>query len=113
MPYPRLKSLVGWSPHSEFADILHVVWCGIARDATGSLLMDLAEFGVPNIGTSWDEKLAYLHGECVKWCRDNRIRPSTVEQFSYLMLRVFRLLCTGCVNVHLLFTCCWKLAHAS
>lgn len=86
---PRLKSLVGWSPHSEFADILHVVWCGVARDATGSLLMDLAEHAVPNVGTSWDEKLAYLHSQCVKWCRDHRIRSSTVEEFSYLMLLAF------------------------
>lgn len=97
---PRLKSLVGWSPHSEFADILHVVWCGVARDATGSLLMDLAEHAVPNVGTSWDEKLAYLHSQCVKWCRDHRIRPSTVEEFSYLMLLAFfGSFCTACVNV--------------
>lgn len=67
----------------EWADVLHVVWCGVARDAVGSLLMDVAEFGVAHHhGESWDQRLQYLHSHCVQWCVAHRIRPSTVEEFS-------------------------------
>lgn len=43
----------------EFADVLHVVWCGLSRDVTGSLLLEAAEFGVE--GESFDDRLKCLH----------------------------------------------------
>ena len=77
---PRLKELSGWNPNMEFADILHVVWCGLSRDVTGSLLLEAAEFGVE--GPSFDDRLKVLHQKCTAWCSSNHIRPSTVEEFS-------------------------------
>ena len=78
-PIP-LKNLAGWNPNMEFADILHVVWCGLARDVSGSLLLETAEHAVE--GDSYDDRLKILHQKCVSWCRANKIRPSTVEEFS-------------------------------
>ena len=61
--------------------MLHVLWAGVCRDVTGSLLMELAEFAT-GAGDSFDERLRYLHAQAVTWCSQNRIRPSTIEPFS-------------------------------
>lgn len=63
--------------------MLHVLWAGVCRDVTGSLLMELAEFAT-GAGESFDERLRYLHSQAVTWCSQNRIRPSTLEPFSPL-----------------------------
>ena len=102
----RLRRLRGWNPHMEFADVLHVLWCGIARDMSGSILMDTAEFcdhqACPLFtmihvsvsytahaqaldGLDWDSRLCYLHSKCLAWCKVHGIRPSTVEPFSGLV----------------------------
>ena len=68
----------------EYADLLHVLWIGVARDLTGSLLMEVAEkhsFQSP----SYDGRLKSIHGSLTKWCQENGIRPSTVELFSFLV----------------------------
>lgn len=70
----------------ECADILHVLWAGICRDSSGSLIMDTAEWcNLASLqGSGWDERLQTLHHYCVNWCANNGIRPSTVEQLSPL-----------------------------
>lgn len=70
----------------ECADILHVLWAGICRDFSGSLIMDTAEWcNLASLqGSAWDERLQTLHHYCVNWCANNGIRPSTVEQLSPL-----------------------------
>jgi len=75
--------LHGWCPEMEYADVLHVLWAGVCRDVTGSLLMELAEFAT-GAGESFDERLRYLHSQAVTWCSQNRIRPSALEPFSPL-----------------------------
>ena len=67
----------------EWADILHVLWIGVARDVTGTLLMEVAEFASFE-STSYDGRLWDLHGQCVSWCRSHGIRPSTVEEWRAL-----------------------------
>ena len=66
----------------EWADLLHVLWAGVARDATGSVLMDAAEY-MFNDGPSWNDRLSTLYANCQAWCRQKKIRPSTLE-FSLL-----------------------------
>ena len=70
----------------ECADILHVLWAGICRDFSGSLIMDTAEWcNLASLQASgWDERLQTLHHYCVNWCANNGIRPSTVEPLSPL-----------------------------
>lgn len=84
---PRLRQLKGWNVHMETADILHVLWCGIARDLSGSVLLDAAEWcGHQALdGAGWDERLRFLHTLAVNWCANNGIRPSTLEDFSGLI----------------------------
>ena len=79
----------------EYADILHVVWAGVGRDLTGSLLLEVVEFGrVP--GDTYDQRLRALHADCVRWCVAKAIRPSTVEEWSTSNLKsVHCLRCLG------------------
>lgn len=67
--------------------MLHVVWCGLSRDVTGSLLLEAAEFGVE--GESFDDRLKCLHQKCTSWCIANKIRRSTVEEFSSWSVNIF------------------------
>ena len=84
--------LTGWNGHMEWADILHVLWIGVARDVTGTLLMEVAEFASFE-STSYDGRLRDLHGQCVSWCRSHGIRPSTVEEWRALADFFFSGLC--------------------
>ena len=84
--------LTGWNGHMEWADILHVLWIGVARDVTGTLLMEVAEFASFE-STSYDGRLWDLHGQCVSWCRSHGIRPSTVEEWRALADFFFSGLC--------------------
>ena len=74
----------------ETADILHVLWCGVARDLSGSVLLDAAEWcdHPALVGAGWDERLRFLHNLAVNWCANNKIRPSTLEDFSGLISMV-------------------------
>ena len=79
-----LRTVDGWSPMGECADLLHAVWIGTAKDAVGSLLFDLAEWHpeAQSLDT-WDERLKLLHAELLDFCVENKIRTSTVEELSY------------------------------
>ena len=78
-----LHGLLGWDVSCEYADYLHAVWLGVARDLVGSALLDLVEED-PSYenGITYDQRLALLHSEIQLWCRANHIRPSTVEDLS-------------------------------
>lgn len=65
----------------EWADILHVLWIGVARDVSGSVLMEVCERSA-DLGASWDVRLLALHARACGWCKENKIRPSTLEPFS-------------------------------
>ena len=69
----------------EYADILHVLWIGVARDLTGSLLMEVAEKHSFDQSPSYDSRFRIIHGSLTRWCQKNGIRPSTVELFSFLV----------------------------
>ena len=66
----------------EVPDILHSVWIGAARDAIGSLMMDLAEFSPDLQFETWDERLQALTLDAREWCRQHKFAPSLVEDFS-------------------------------
>lgn len=70
----------------ECADLLHVLWAGICRDFSGSLILDTAEWcNLASLqGSGWDERLQTLHNFCMNWCASHGIRPSTVEPLSPL-----------------------------
>ncbi|CAE7831362.1 Cpr [Symbiodinium necroappetens] len=101
-PDIALHSVKGWSPLGEMADLLHAVWIGTARDAVGSLLLDLAEFHPQcQSMTTWDERLKLLHAEILTFCCENGIRQSTIEEISAsLALRIafYRFSVCICVN---------------
>lgn len=66
----------------ECVDILHCVWIGVAQDATGSLLMDLAEHCPDFACETWDESLQLVTLDAREWCRRHKFPPSTVDDFS-------------------------------
>ena len=69
----------------EQFDLLHVVWLGIARELVASVMLDMVEFGVPEIrADTWDAGLSTLHLKLAEWCRQRGIRQSTVEELSVL-----------------------------
>lgn len=67
----------------EVPDLLHTVWTGVAKDAVGSLMMDLAEFGPAFIQfETWDERLQAVTLSARDWCRQHRLTPSLIDDFS-------------------------------
>ena len=56
----------------EWADLLHVLWIGVARDLTGTILMEVAEFHGSD--PTYDGRL--------KARTEHSIRPSTGEERS-------------------------------
>lgn len=80
----RLWQLPGWCPEMEWSDLLHVLWAGVGRDLTGTLLMDCAETLDHGPGTTWNQRLHHLHGFSQVWCSKHGIRPSTLEEFRRL-----------------------------
>ena len=82
---PRIPLLQvrGWDPTCEKADLLHAFFLGTARDAVGSLLMDMAEFweACSELPT-WNERLAFICADFQAWASANGVRPSTVDELS-------------------------------
>ena len=76
----RLRQLLGWSPHMEWSDLLHVLWAGVGRDFSGTLLMEVAE-NLDHGPSTWNQRLHHLHGLAQAWCSKNGITPSTLEEF--------------------------------
>ena len=80
-----LRQLFGWNADMELPDLLHSLWIGCARDAIGSLLMDMAEFiGSFQHHDTWDERLQALTLDARQWCRQHKFPPSLVDDFSFL-----------------------------
>ena len=73
----------------EWSDLLHVLWTGVCRDLSGTLLMEAAE-KLDHGPSTWNQRLNYLHGLAQAWCSKTGIRPSTLEEFR-------RLTCTVCI----------------
>ena len=67
----------------ECPDLLHSLWLGIGRDASGSLICDLAEFApwVAHLET-WDDRLQWLAVDAREWCRRNKLSPSSIDDWS-------------------------------
>ena len=79
-----LRQVRGWHPASEWSDLLHTFYLGIARDAVTSLIMDLAEhFGPCRQYSTWDEKLQVVLEDFQEWAVRNGIRASTVDELSH------------------------------
>ncbi|CAK9057737.1 unnamed protein product, partial [Durusdinium trenchii] len=84
-----LRRLCGWDQSMEVPDLLHTVWTGVAKDAVGSLMMDLAEFGPAFIQfETWDERLQAVTLSARDWCRQHRLTPSLIDDFSLVKLSV-------------------------
>ena len=84
--YCRLRTVRGFSPLCECADLLHALWLGTARDCVGSIIMDVVEKwpALQHLPT-WDERLEALTGDVHRWCVQQGIRPSTIEPLSILV----------------------------
>ena len=67
----------------EVPDLLHTVWLGVAKDAIGSLLLDICEFGA-NFQSfdTWDEHLQAVTISAREWCRQRQLAPSMIDDFS-------------------------------
>ncbi|CAE7854681.1 TY1B-DR3, partial [Symbiodinium necroappetens] len=91
-----LRSVRGFSPLSECADILHALWLGTARDCVASIILDLvAKWPALQHLPTWDERLETLTADVRHWCVQNGIRPSTIETISILVCFVtVELLCS-------------------
>ena len=56
----------------------------------GSLVMDYAECVAEHLPT-WDERLAWVHGEFQHWCKQHGVRPSTVDDLSFSRVLIERI----------------------
>ncbi|CAE7495590.1 unnamed protein product, partial [Symbiodinium natans] len=75
-----LHTVDGWSAMGEMADLLHSLWTGTARDAVGSLLMELARYHPQATAyATWDERLSLVYEEFTDFCRRHGLRPSSVD----------------------------------
>lgn len=76
----------------EYADVLHTIWLGVARDLTGSLFIELATHH-PQLrdDASFDGRLRRLHRLAQAWCSKHHIRPSTLEEPSSLFFALMQL----------------------
>ena len=89
--YCRLRTVRGFTPLCECADLLHALWLGTARDCVGSIIMDFVEkwLALQHLPT-WDERLEALTGDVHRWCVQQGIRPSTIETLSILVCFLMR-----------------------
>lgn len=67
----------------EGPDLLHMVWTGTARDAIGSLIMEMAEFAPLSQHETWDERLQAVAVDAREWCRRHKLAPSLIDDMSY------------------------------
>ena len=73
----------------EAADTLHNLWLGCAKDALGSVFMDIAEFHPAFFGaTAWDEALSQLLATLHVWCRQVGLECSAIDEISLTKLGV-------------------------
>ena len=69
----------------ECPDLLHSYWLGTIRDAAGSLLCDLVEHApwCAEFDT-WDDKLHCAVLDAREWCKENKLAPSNIDDWSAL-----------------------------
>ena len=79
----RLRTIPGWHADMEAADTLHNLWLGCARDACGSILMDIVEFDARFHDTSWDAALASLTTVMHDWCTSVGLPRSVIDELSH------------------------------
>ena len=73
----------------EASDTLHNLWLGCAKDALGSVFLDVAEFHEAfSEATSWDEALSQVLGALHDWCRQVGLECSAVDELSLQKLGV-------------------------
>ena len=78
-----IKTLSGWTPEMHVPDLLHTIFLGTGRDLIGSLCLEIIhESGF--VGATFNERLACLRQQIQTWCMQHGIRPSTIEELSYL-----------------------------
>ena len=83
-PIP-LRSLFAWHETMESVDLLHTVWIGVARDAIGSFLMDLAEHSPCTQDlASWDERLLWVSNDARSWLKRRKLASSLVDEWCSL-----------------------------
>ena len=85
-----LKQLSGWTCNMELPDLLHCIWLGTGRDLTGSLCMEMAEKRQDLVGSTYDERLDCLRRDMQAWCASHGIRPSTIDELSFLFFEQTR-----------------------
>ena len=78
-----ILNLIGYHVSAEYCDLLHCLWLGTARDAVGSHVMLLAE-NMPGARQLelWDMRLSFIYEDFAAWCRQHKIRPSTIDGLS-------------------------------
>ena len=73
----------GYNNSMEYSDLLHALWMGTGRDSVASHIMLLAEWWPPvQTLESWDARLQYIHQDFQSWCREKKMRPSTIDDIS-------------------------------
>lgn len=81
-----LRELRGWDASCEYADLLHALWLGTARDAVASHLLLYAQYA-PDLEMypTWDERLRQILADFKAWCNANKIRASVIDEMSLLV----------------------------
>jgi hypothetical protein len=84
-----LRLAVGFSWFSQFADVLHCVWLGFARDLVGSVLIAmievLDEFQIED--ANWNERLHIVYMQFRDWASRAHV-DHTVDAIDLLCLKI-------------------------
>ena len=84
----RMHGLPGWVPDMEAADVLHTVWLGTARDACGSLILNVCDkHALFQEMETYDDRLHALWCHALRWCAARKIDSSCLEELSSLTAR--------------------------
>ena len=83
------RKLPNWVPEMEQSDLLHNLWLGAARDAVGSMLMEVVQRHEMFVETSsFNEALAVLCACIPDWCSKNNVERSVIDELSLTKLSV-------------------------
>lgn len=85
----RLRALEGFHADMAASDTLHSLWLGGAKDAVGSILLDVVEFHDSFAAcTEYDEALQNLCAMFHEWCTEKGLERSVVDELSLTKLSV-------------------------
>ena len=83
------RKLPNWVPEMEQSDLLRNLWLGAARDAVGSMLMEVVQRHEMFVETSSLNEAPAVLCTCLHdWCSKNNVERSVIDELSLTKLSV-------------------------